>query len=372
MRLAFQGTINYGGQGTFLLELTRHLAEKIEDIHIFPTSLSARGDEIRRLCDDLPSNINVHESSNFINNFMNETRSFKNFDIVHINYAIPGLSSFFAKKLYDVPYVYTIHSPPDMFFGGLLTKLVYMTELDLFLPIVSKNARVVTVSKYNSEIIRHKYSVGTDVVYHGIDAEKFLVGDSSNRDFIIGQLGMDTDDIIILFVGRFHGYKDIPTLIKAMSKIVKQNKKVKLVMIGGGGDSYLQVMNDIKQNNIDNNVIIVSNVSDDDLRKYYSGADIFAFPSIGEGFGLVFLETMVSGLPIIAANAGASPEVIGDAGLLFEPKNSDDLSNKIMELINNRELCTELKNKGLARAKEFTWEKAAEQYYKIYKEVLDR
>lgn len=372
MKLAFHGTIDYGGQGTFLIELTKHLSDKIEHIHIFPTSLSVGRHEIYQLYEGLPSNIEIHKSSNFICNFLKEINSFKNLDIVHVNYAIFGLSSMFAKKLHDTPYVYTIHSPPNMLFGSFLNRFIYRLELDVFLPVISKNAHLVTNSNYNRKIIRDKYGFEADVVYHGINTKKFgYYVNNSHRDFIINQLGLNQDDIFLLFVGRFHGYKDIPTLIRAMPKVIKQNKNIKLIIIGGGGDAYSQVKREIQKNEVDNQIIILNNVSNEDLLKYYAGADMFVFPSTGEGFGLIFLEAMACGLPVIAANAGASPEVVGDAGLLSNPRNSEDLADKIIELINNKELYEKLKEKGLERAKQFTWERTAEQYYEIYMKVLE-
>lgn len=371
MKLAFHGTIDYGGQGTFLIELTKHLADKIESIHIFPTSLSVGRHEIYQLYEGLPSNIEIHKSSNFISNFLKEINSFKNFDIVHVNYATLGLSSIFAKKLHDIPYVYTIHSPPNMLFGSFLNRFIYRVELDVFLPIISKNAYLVTNSNCNRKIIRDKYAFEADVVYHGIDTKKFShCNNTTCKDFITKTLGLDNDSILLLFVGRFHEYKDIPTLIRAMPKVIKQHKNVKLLIIGGG-ETYPEVIREIQTNGVNSHVIILGNVSNEDLLKYYAGTDIFVFPSVGEGFGLVFLEAMASGLPIIAANAGASPEVIGDAGLLFDPKSSEDLANKIVELIDNKELYEELKEKELERVKQFSWKRVAEQYYGVYKMVLE-
>ena len=84
MKLAFQGTIDYGGQGTFLIELTKHLADKIENIHIFPNSISANDQQILDIYGNIPQNVEIHKSSNLLKNFIKEVNSFKKFGSVLI------------------------------------------------------------------------------------------------------------------------------------------------------------------------------------------------------------------------------------------------------------------------------------------------
>lgn len=378
MNLAFQGTINFGGLGTFLIESTKHLSDKIDNIDIFPTIKSAREQQkIYGIYGVVPSNVEIHKRSNSIYNFFRDTISFRNFDIVHVNYAIFGLAALISKKLYNTPYIYTLHYTlhftPNPTFWEILCKLHYKIEEDIFVPIVAKNANeLIVLSNHNKKIIKVRYGLDATVIYGGIDIKKFSRYNDNNtcKDYLTNTLALDKDSTLLLFVGRFHEYKDIPTLIRAMGKVIKRCKKVKLLIIGGG-EAYPQVKEEIQKNEVNSHVIILNNISDEDLLKYYAGTDIFVFPSIGEGFGLVFLEAMASGLPIIAANAGASPEVVGDAGLLFEPRNSEDLADKILELINNKELYEKLRERGLERVKQFTWEKAAQEYFEIYKKVVE-
>ena len=105
--------------------------------------------------------------------------------------------------------------------------------------------------------------------------------------------------------------------------------------------------------------------------KFYNIADLFVYPSLYEGFGLPPLEAMACGCPVITSNSSSLPEVIGDAGLMIDPYNSNDLVDKMYQILTNKSLRTELCNKSLKRAKMFSWEKTARETWKVYEEVLE-
>jgi glycosyltransferase involved in cell wall biosynthesis len=101
----------------------------------------------------------------------------------------------------------------------------------------------------------------------------------------------------------------------------------------------------------------------------YNLADIFVFPSLYEGFGLPVLEAMACGTPVITSNCSSLPEVAGDAAILVNPEDEDELAEAIMRLITNDSLRESLRKKGLERAKLFTWEDTARKTLKLFKEV---
>ena len=111
-------------------------------------------------------------------------------------------------------------------------------------------------------------------------------------------------------------------------------------------------------------------VSAPDLAGWYARATVFAFPSLDEGFGMPVLEAMAAGVPVIASNRSALPEVAGDAALLVDPDDSEALRQALRELTLNVDLCRELARRGTARARMFTWEKAVRETWDVYRTLL--
>lgn len=109
---------------------------------------------------------------------------------------------------------------------------------------------------------------------------------------------------------------------------------------------------------------------DQTLANLYASASAFIYPSLYEGFGIPLLEAMAAGCPVIASNTSSIPEVVGNAGLLFNPENPDDLVQKIEKIINDKTLAKNLIDKGKIRARQFTWENMADKVYGVYVRLL--
>jgi alpha-1,3-rhamnosyl/mannosyltransferase len=117
-------------------------------------------------------------------------------------------------------------------------------------------------------------------------------------------------------------------------------------------------------------VAIAGYVSDDDLVRLYSGAACLVFPSLYEGFGLPPLEAMACGTPVIASDRTSLPEVVGDAGVLVDPRDEDALAAAIAALLEDESRARELGERGRERAARFTWERAADATVAAYREAL--
>jgi glycosyltransferase involved in cell wall biosynthesis len=111
-------------------------------------------------------------------------------------------------------------------------------------------------------------------------------------------------------------------------------------------------------------------VGDDLLRQYFAHADALVLPSLYEGFGLPPLEAMACRCPVIVSNAASLPEVCGDAALYCDPHDPTDIADKIRQLTNDMNLQDALRQRGLERAKQFTWEKCAQETLAVIREVL--
>ncbi len=118
------------------------------------------------------------------------------------------------------------------------------------------------------------------------------------------------------------------------------------------------------------NILFKNNVANEELVKFYSESKLFVFPSFYEGFGLPVLEAMVCGAPVITSNVSSLPEVGGDAVVYCNPYDIEDIKNKIEMVLGDEQLQQKMIEKGLKRAKQFTWEKAAKEHMKLFEEVL--
>jgi len=199
------------------------------------------------------------------------------------------------------------------------------------------------------------------VIPEGVDLEKFNI--NVNASDINEKLGNERK---ILFVGGLVPNKGVHFLIKSFALVKSSINDVKLIIVGDGPLKYY-LINLTKRLNLEKDVIFTGFVDDEDLPKYYASCDIFASASVLEGFGLIFLEAMALGKPIVAFNLASIPEVVGNAGILVNEINHEKFANAVIQLLRDEELYQEKSKIALNRVKLFSWEKIAEQFIKINK-----
>ena len=130
-----------------------------------------------------------------------------------------------------------------------------------------------------------------------------------------------------------------------------------------------EIFDEVKRQRWADDVILTGYVADEDLPALYRAARAFVYPSLFEGFGLPPLEAMASGTPVVTSDVSSLPEITGDAALLIDPNDERALANALIEIMNNDRLRAELREKGIAQAKKFTWREAAEITLRLYKEA---
>ncbi len=175
----------------------------------------------------------------------------------------------------------------------------------------------------------------------------------------------------LLFVSRWSSYKGLDRLLEAYQLVKQKQPDVGLVICGKpeSGQPEIERLVRVAQQQ-DKNIITPGFVSDEDLSAIYSAASVYVHPSLYEGFGIMILEAMAAGVPVVTSNVSSLPEVVGDAGLLVDPKNPSDIAQKIEQILSDPEQALRLKNKGLERVKQYSWRKMAEQTLAVYQEVL--
>jgi glycosyltransferase involved in cell wall biosynthesis len=183
----------------------------------------------------------------------------------------------------------------------------------------------------------------------------------------------DSDDPIpsrpfFLYVGARWTYKNFNNLLIALAKIVSKMPEVLLCVVGSPFNSTEKEQ--ISELNLDNHIENFSYASDAHLAKLYRNCVAFVYPSLYEGFGIPLLEAMICQAPIIASNTSSFPEVVGDAGLLFDPTSVADLADRLLFLLDNPAERDILITKGLERVKHFSWDKTVDQTVEAYRSVL--
>jgi glycosyltransferase involved in cell wall biosynthesis len=176
------------------------------------------------------------------------------------------------------------------------------------------------------------------------------------------------DAPFVLFVSTIEPRKNVPTLVRAMWQLLQCYKEdVHLVLAGGKGWLFEDSFAAVEELELDDRVHFLGRVSSEDLLYLYNAAELLAHPAFYEGFGLPPLEAMACGLPVIVSNVASLPEVVGDAGLLIDPHDVDELTVAMWRVLNDAELYREMRVKGLRQAAQFSWERAARETLKIYR-----
>ena len=159
-------------------------------------------------------------------------------------------------------------------------------------------------------------------------------------------------------------------MLKALH-VLRTSVPLKIKLLRIGAPFAAEEQNLINEFGLDDHIVHAGRVDGDErLAGFYRAADLLAFPSMWEGFGWPPLEAMACGTPVVASNAASLPEVIGDAGLLVEPQDSEGLARAMQRLLTNDELRRSLIEKGLQRARCFTWERTALDTLAVYERVI--
>jgi O-antigen biosynthesis alpha-1,2-mannosyltransferase len=172
---------------------------------------------------------------------------------------------------------------------------------------------------------------------------------------------------IILNVGAIQRRKNIVRLVEAFEQTPPGWR---LVLAGSAGYGAGQIFDRIAASPRRHDIQALGYVPSIELAAWYGQARVFAFPSLDEGFGLPVLEAMAAGVPVIAANRSALPEVCGNAALLVDPENTEAIRDALERLMRDEDLAGRLIERGLERAAAFTWEKAADETWKVYEGLM--
>lgn len=229
--------------------------------------------------------------------------------------------------------------------------------------------RIIAISRGGKEEIIRNYGVSPSkitVIYNGVDSEEFNPQKAIFREEVRAKLGLSQDDKIILFVGSGFRRKGLRALIESMAYLKKKNTKLLVV----GKDKQGQYLRLVKKLGLQGKVIFAGGLPE--TNKLYAAADIFAFPTLYEPFGNVCLEALASALPLIVSRSSGAAEIIteGQEGFLLDnPRNAREIAEKI-DLALDAETWKNLSKNARELAGKYTWEKNVDLTLKIYEEVI--
>ncbi len=248
-----------------------------------------------------------------------------------------------------------------------LDTLIYRYWLPQLLPRVDM---VITDSQASRADIERYLRIPAEkitVVYPGVSASyRPLRREHATRT--AAQYGLPEG--YLLFVGSVEERKNLRRLLQACASLWKHGERRPLVVVGALKWKYSAIMKVVEELDLEQRVIFTGHVQEADLPALYSAADLLVFPSLCEGFGLPPLEAMACGTPVVCSDAASLPEAVGDAAVMVDPLQVEALAQTILHVLTDERLQEELRQKGLVRARQFTWERTARQVIAVYREVL--
>jgi glycosyltransferase involved in cell wall biosynthesis len=242
---------------------------------------------------------------------------------------------------------------------------------------VWRATHIVADSQATARDLAELYAVPAEkitVIYSGVDdrftpAEpQHTPGDAAVRV----RYGIGTAPFIIS-VGTMQRRKNHLTLVRAFAQLLTRRglpNDVRLVIAGGKGWLYDDVLTEVEKLGLTERVRFIGFVDDDDLPGLYRAAAVLAFPSLYEGFGIPPLEAMACGTPVVTSNVSSLPEVVGEAGLMVAPLDVEGLATALHCALSDDAWRQQAVRHGIERARQFTWQRAAQQLLAVYDRVL--
>lgn len=174
----------------------------------------------------------------------------------------------------------------------------------------------------------------------------------------------------ILYLGTLEPRKNVDVLLDAFARIHSRFPKLRLVICGGLGWQYKKTLDHLSSLSLGDSILYTGYIPESDKRMFYACAEAFVFPSLYEGFGLPVLEAMACGTPVVCSNTSSLPEVVGDAGIMCDPKSPDSFALAIEKILADKDLRTDLYKRQLRQAGTFTWTNASQVYGQAIVDVV--
>ncbi|MBU4347857.1 glycosyltransferase family 4 protein [Patescibacteria group bacterium] len=238
---------------------------------------------------------------------------------------------------------------------------------------VKWSSKIIASSENTKRDLMKFYGVESEkirVIYHGVRSIEYPM--PAGRQEVLSIKRLNKGVFNVLFIGRLEKRKNLVNLIKAFEIFKKRYKKtrclptgrqaiIKLILAGKSGFGFDEIRKAIFESPNKNDIILKGYVSEKEKEELYKSADVFIMPSLYEGFGLPILEAMSYAIPVICSGNSSFPEVAGNAGLLVDPNNTQEIAEALNKILSNADFREEMIKRGFENAKKFSWEKCARE-----------
>lgn len=249
-----------------------------------------------------------------------------------------------------------------------------LRRMKVLIPLSARRAtRVITASEHAAGAIAEHLRVPRakiSVIPYGISPD-FSPMDRLEAEALVEQK-FALRPPYLLAVGLLQPRKNLHRLLEALALIAPEHPNLKLAVVGATGWGNEPFYESLARLKLQERVVLCGSVPNADLRALYSAAEMLVYPSLYEGFGIPPLEAMACGTPVAASEATSIPEVVGEAGVLFDPRDPAAMAGAVRSLLEDEALARRLVAQGLQRVRQFTWRRAAEGYLELFRGLAGR
>lgn len=384
-----------GGQNVYVRQVGEALAHQGWHVDMFTRSASAEQPKIVehgprcrtiRLIAGPEQFVPRDEIFGYASAFVEELVKFQQhsgvkYSLVHTNYWISSWVGMELKKRQPLKQVHTYHSLGAVKYKSITTiPMIASTRLAVEKAVLETAERIVATSPQEKEHMRSLVSTkgNIDIIPCGTDIHRF---GSLSKEAARAAIGIDADAKMLFYVGRFDERKGIETLVRAVGQSQLRGKEKLKLVIGGGsrpgqsdGKERDRIEKIVAELGMSDFTIFPGRISDETLPAYYTAADVCVVPSHYEPFGLVAIEAMACGTPVVASDVGGLQFTVvpEQTGLLAPPQDEAAFATAIDRILSNPDWCNQLGQRARKRVEEkFSWDGVAHQLSELYTTLLE-
>lgn len=384
--LAPLGGRETGGMNVYVLELSRELARLGFEIDIF-TRRDADLPRVEQIAENLrlvrvsagpPEPIDKESIADYLPDFARDMRRFVHedgggYDVIHSHYWQSGWAGGHLARELDVPHIVMFHTLGEVKNRARFGEQEPRKRIRHERQIARRASAIVTASDHERELLQRYYGADRERMHTipcGVDLQLFQPRD---RETARQRLGLPAEGPVLLWVGRLEKLKGVDILISAVAQLDERNFTLLIV---GGDERAAELKEELRAQaeaaGVAANIRFAGAVAHDDLPAYYSAADVCVVPSYYESFGLVAVESMACGTPVVASRVGGLVSTVTDgvSGYLIPWRCPEPFAEKLEVLLNNRELRANFSRAAQRSMQRFAWDRVGAQMAALYGQVV--
>ena len=306
------------------------------------------------------------------------------YEIIYSHYWLSGLAGAFIKDEFNLPLVHMYHTLAFLKKRLLKVEKEHIKRIEAEEALVSFVDTIISSSWQEKKHLIENYRIPCSrvkVIYPGVNRELFHPSQSQSE---LERLGLKSGERVLLYVGRIEPVKGLRTIIPSLHLLERRNKplfeKVKLLVIGGGDKhhdlvrdkEYLRIKESLQKRGLEDRVIFLGSKKQNELSKYYSAADALVVPSLYESFGLVIIEALACGTPVIVSEIGEMQTIVkeGKNGFSFRPNDTESLATCLERFFLEKSKLWRKERIIQDVTDTFSWDKTARGTYDFFSELL--